>query len=288
MTVIAVTGAGGMLGQAICREIPPAQLRRIAWQDLASDASAAAQFEALQPDWVINCAAHTDVEAAERDGAVDFRANAAMPARLAELCACSGTGLVHVSSTGCYGNWKSGPYVESDRAEPTTMHHRNKLAGENAVRRSGCRHIIVRTGWLYGGDATSPKNFVWKRIVEARQKPEMASDASQRGVPTSAVDLARQVMHLIGVGAEGLYNATADGAASRYEYVSEIVRIAGIDCRVVPGPPFARLARVSSNETACNRRLKDDGLDRMRDWREPLAEYVAALLTTEAYETRDA
>jgi dTDP-4-dehydrorhamnose reductase len=281
MTVIAVTGAGGMLGQAVCREIPPQRLRLLDWREMTRDSAAAAQFADEQPDWVINCAAHTDVEGAERDSAADFRANAALPARIAELCACAGVGLVHLSSTGCYGNWKDTPYVESDRAEPTTAHHRNKLAGEDAVRRSGCRHIIVRTGWLYGGDAKSPKNFVWKRIIEARQKPEMTSDASQRGAPTSAVDLARQVLHLVEIGAQGLFNATAQGVATRFDYVAEIVRLARIDCRVVPGPAFARLANVSSNETALNRRLDDEGLNRMRDWQVGLAEYVEDLLARE-------
>lgn len=281
MTVIAVIGSGGMLGQAVCREVPLAQLRKLDWRQMTSDTSAAAQLAAAEPDWVINCAAHTDVEAAERNGAADFWGNAALPARLAELCACAGAGLVHVSSTGCYGNWKDSPYVESDRAEPTTVHHRNKLAGEEAVRRSGCRHIIARTGWLHGGHAGSPKNFVWKRILEARGKPEMASDTSQRGVPTSAADLARQVLHLIGTGAQGLFNATAQGAATRFDYVSEIVRLAGIDCRVVPGPAFTRLAQVSPNETALNRRLEDEGLNRMRDWREGLAEHVTDLLARE-------
>lgn len=274
-----------MLGQAMSRVIPPAQLRLLDWRLLEDGGEAACEaFAALQPDWVINCAAHTDVEQAERDPDTDFRANVALPARLAELCARAGAGLVHVSSAGCYGAWKDTPYVESDRAEPTTVHHRHKLAGEKGVRQSGCRHIIVRTGWLFGGDAASPKNFVWKRILEARETPQMASDASQRGVPTSCTDLARQILRLVVAGGQGLYNATAGGAASRYDYVAEIVRLARIQCRVVPGPAFPRLAPVSPNETAINRRLDDEGLNLMGDWRDGLAEYVADLLEVERHD----
>ncbi|WP_198045789.1 SDR family oxidoreductase [Novosphingobium aquimarinum] len=282
MTILAVTGWGGMLGQAMTREIPPAQLRLLDWRLLEGGGAAACEaFAVLQPDWVIHCAAHTDVEQAERDPDTDYRANVALPARLAELCAQAGAGLVHVSSTGCYGAWKDTPYVETDRGQPTTVHHRHKLAGEQAVRQSGCRHIIVRTGWLFGGDAAGPKNFVWKRIIEARQTAQMASDTSQRGVPTNCTDLARQIVHLIEAGGQGLYNATAGGSASRYDYVAEIVRLAQIECRVVPGPAFPRLAPVSPNETAINQRLDDEGMNLMRDWRDGLADYVADLLEAE-------
>jgi dTDP-4-dehydrorhamnose reductase len=282
MTILAVTGWGGMLGQAMTREIPPAQLRLLDWRLLeGDDAIATEAIAALQPDWIIHCAAHTDVEQAERDPNVDYDANVALPMRLAELCARTGAGLVHVSSTGCYGAWKDTPYVESDRAKPTTVHHRHKLAGEEAVRQSRCRHIIVRTGWLFGGDAANPKNFVWKRILEARQTVQMASDASQRGVPTNCADLARQILRLIEVGGQGLYNAAAGGAASRYDYVAEIVRLARIECQVVQGPAFARLAPVSPNETAINWRLDTEGLNLMRHWRDGLAEYVEVLLEAE-------
>lgn len=287
VTVIAVTGAWGMLGQAVCEEIPPSQLRLLDWRALLGDAEAASKFATLRLDWVINCAAHTDVEGAERDGEADRIGNVALPSRLADLCAQTGVGLVHVSSTGCYGDWKDAPYVETDEARPTTVHHQNKLAGEEAVRRIGCRHIIVRTGWLYGGNAASPKNFVWKRICEARRVAQMTSDASQRGVPTSASDLARQILALIEARGRGLYNATATGFASRYDYVAEIVRSARIDCRVVPGPAFARLAQVSPNETAINQRLDAEGLNRMRDWRIALGEYVADLLASEQHEAAD-
>lgn len=105
----------------------------------------------------------------------------------------------------------------------------------------------------------------------------MTSDATQRGNPTFASDLARQALAMIEAGLRGTFNVVGQGAASRFEYVSAIVRFAGLPCTVSPGPAFKRLAPVSPNETALNHRLGLLGLDRMPDWTESLATYVTAL-----------
>jgi dTDP-4-dehydrorhamnose reductase len=106
----------------------------------------------------------------------------------------------------------------------------------------------------------------------------MTSDASQRGTPTFAPDVARQIVHLLDAEVRGTFNLVAHGAASRFDYVAEIVRASGLPCAVEPGPAFERLAKVSSNETAVNLRLGLLGLDGMSDWRRPLGDYVAGLM----------
>lgn len=234
---------------------------------------------------VVNCAADTDVEGAERDPDRAFAANGLLPGLLGTACRRAGAVLVHVSSTGCYGDWKAEPYTEEDLARPTTAHHRSKIAGEVAVRDSGCEHLILRTGWLYGGSPAGAKNFVWKRLLEARGGGRMASDASQRGVPTFAPAVAAEALSVLRTGVRGTYNLVARGAASRFEYVAEIVRRSGLLCEVEPGPAFRRLAAVSPNETAVNHRLGLMGLDRMPDWREPLGAYVEALLASPEWKT---
>ncbi len=240
----------------------------------------AALVNEARPDAVINCAAHTDVEGAERDPDLDSAANARLPGLLAEAARGVGAVMVQISSTGCYGDWKKEPYTEDDPLRPTTAHHRAKAAGEAAVRDSGAEHLILRTSWLYGGPPGGPKNFVWKRLLEARGAERMSSDAAQRGVPTSAREVARQIAVLLDASARGTFNVVAHGAASRFEYVAEIVRLSGLPCVVEPGPAFKRLAAVSPNETALNRRLGLLGLDVMTDWREPLAAYVGQLMSS--------
>lgn len=279
---VLVTGAGGMLGSTVVDVFADHELVRVGRTqlDVGRPRSIAALVADAGPDVVINCAAHTDVEGAERDPDAAFAANAVLPGLLGTAARSSGAVLVHLSSTGCYGDWKTDPYSDEDPVRPTTAHHRSKASGEQAVRDSGCEHLILRAGWLYGGPPGGAKNFVWKRLLEARGAERMTSDTSQRGVPTYAEDVARQIAVLLEAGVRGTFNVVAHGAASRYEYVSEIVRLSGLPCAVTPGPAFKRLAAVSPNEVAVNHRLGLLGLDRMRDWREPLAAYVSGLLAS--------
>lgn len=271
-----------MLGSAVVDVFADHELVRVGRShlDVRRPQSVAAVVADARPDAVINCAAHTDVEGAERDPDAAFAANAVLPGLLGTAARRAGAVLVHLSSTGCYGDWKTEPYSEEDPVRPTTVHHRSKVSGEQAVRDSGCEHLILRAGWLYGGPPGGAKNFVWKRLVEARGTDRMTSVASQRGVPTFAPDVARQIAVLLGAGLRGTFNVVAHGAASRFDYVSEIVRLSGLPCTVAPGPAFKRLAAVSPNETAVNHRLRLLSLDRMGDWREPLAAYVSGLLAS--------
>ena len=242
------------------------------------------RVEEIGPAIVVNAAAHTDVEGAEGDPAPAWAANAELPGLLASACRRLGVPLLHFSSTGCYGAWKSEPYDDYDDPAPTTVHHRSKIAGERAVEAAGAEHLIVRTGWLFGGEAGHRKNFVFKRVLEAAGTPEMRSDPTQTGNPTFVDDLAICATRALHVGVRGTCNVVAGGSASRLDYVREIVRLSGLPCRVEPSDGgFARRAKVSPNEAARNLRLRLLGLDTMPDWREGLARYVSVLRDSPAW-----
>lgn len=266
-----VAGGGGMLGSAFLEALGPSGIR------LARDADPAAALAGA--DLLINCAADTRVDAAEADEAAAHAVNAVLAGRLAAAAQSAGAGFVHVSSTGCYGAWKDEPYTEADPLRPTTAHHRTKAEGEALVLAAHPGALVIRTGWLFGGDRGQPKNFVWKRIVEADGRDEIACDDSQRGNPTFVGDLVSQVLALATAGRSGVYNAVGEGVARRSDYVRAIVEAAGLETRVVPAPAgrFARPAPVSPNEGALNARLDAEGLSRMRPWRVALADYVAML-----------
>lgn len=285
MSRIILTGAGGLLGSAFRDALTGYAVVTVGRDKLDADAPGIlAQIAAdFAPELIINCAAHTDLEAAERDPAMDFVVNGRLPGVIGEICKTHGATLLHFSSTGCYGDWKSTPYSEDDDVRPTTAHHRAKLAGEQAICDSGCRHVILRTGWLYGGSPGQPKNFVWKRLVEACSTDVITSDASQRGCPTYVVDLVRQALLMVGRSLHGTFNVAAQGTASRYEYVAAIVSAAALPCVVKPGPRFTRLAPVSPNEMTVNCRLQELGLDHMPEWRTSLRSYVASLLASPAW-----
>ena len=277
-----IIGAGGLLGTALTTALM-ADGRGVLRMgrndlDLSHPDDIIRRIALLKPARIFNCAAHTDLEAAESAPALDWAVNAELPGVIARACAQLRIPLVHFSSTGCYGDWKSEPYTEVDGLRPLSRHHQAKYAGEQAVALAGCAHTIFRLGWLYGGDSGQPKNFVWKRILEARDKPEMVSDDVQRGCPTYVDDVARQVLLATDRGLEGIYNAVAGGAASRCQYVRAIVAAAGLPCRVDAGPSFARKAPVSKNETAVNASLQAAGLDIMPPWQQSLRDYVVILM----------
>jgi dTDP-4-dehydrorhamnose reductase len=273
---VLLTGANGMLGSAFAARLgPDTVIVHRAGLDIRDPTSLFRRVEEASADWVVNCAAHVDAEAAEREPDLAYVANERLPALLAAGCRNAGARLLHVSSTGCYGDWKETPYDENDPARPTTVHHRSKVAGERAIEVSGCQHLILRVGWLFGGGAQHKKNFVWRRIVEAARRERMESDADQSGNPTYVEDVVDQALLLMQAGITGLYNCVSHGRATRFDYVRRIVETSGLACVVSPRPAFERAAPVSRNETAVNYRLGLMGLDRMTDWTVSLDAYVA-------------
>lgn len=278
---VLVLGAGGLLGTAL-QSVLGGQVVATAGRgrlDVRDPAGIQAVVADADADLVVNCAAHTDVDGAERAPDVAFAANAVLPGLVAGACRRAGATLLHISSTGCYGDGKATPYTEEDEPRPTTVHHRSKLSGERAVRESGCEFLILRTGWLFGGSAGQPKNFVWRRLLEARGAETLLSDPHQHGNPTFATDVARQCLPLMALGIRGTFNCVSGPGASRLDYVGEIVHASGLACRVEPSTtPFARAAAVSANEMAVNYRLGLLGQDAMPPWRDALRRYVAQLL----------
>lgn len=273
-----ILGAGGMLGRALVAACPSpvvtagrAELEGRDAQDIL------ALVSRIAPSLVINCAADVDADGAERDISKAMAANATLPGFVAEACRVTGAPMVQVSSTGCYGAWKDTPFGESDPTHPTTAHHRTKVMGERAVASATQDHLIARVGWLYGGDASNPRNFVWRRLMEARSSSRLLSDTEQRGCPSNVTDVARQLFHAIDASVRGTINIVTQGSASRYDYVKRIITAAQMPCEVIPAPAFARAAPVSHNETAINGRLQSLGLDIMPHWATAIDDYVAEL-----------
>ncbi len=276
---IVLTGASGILGRAFTRLLPQDRVVLLGRAELdpADPDGVAHRVAALRPGLVVNCAADTDVEAAEAAPERAFAVNAVLAGALAQGAAAAGAGMVQMSSTGCYGEWKTDPYLETDALRPTTVHHRSKAQGEEAVLLACPGALVLRLGWLFGGEPGQRKNFVWARLAEARGKAEIGSNPHQRGNPTAASAVAAQAMALVRAGASGVFNCVGGGGpASRLDYVAAILAASGSPARVVP-VAFSRRAPVSANEAAENRHLDTAGLNAMGDWRASLAGFVQGM-----------
>jgi dTDP-4-dehydrorhamnose reductase len=181
--------------------------------DLASSDSIRGVVRDVRPHVIVNAGAYTAVDQAEREEALALRVNCAGPAVLAEEAARLGALLVHFSTDYVFDGEKASPYVETDVPNPLNAYGRSKLAGERAIQQSGCRHLILRTSWVY---AETGKNFVLTMLRLAREGKELRVVDDQFGAPTSSRMLAAGVPAAIAALSRdpelvGIYHMTAAG-----------------------------------------------------------------------------
>lgn len=293
---VAITGARGLLGSAFVDTLTAGghsvqTIDRTAIVGL-SPHSIAERLDGV--DWLLHAAANTNVEMCEIDVDACYRDNLSLTEHVVDAARLAGVPVVYVSSTGVYGSGATTPYAEYHEAHPTTQHHRAKLLGERAVLARAGANLVVRTGWLFGGEPENPKNFVARRIEEARRlRTEggvMKSNQQQVGSPTATRDVVRRVLTLVASGHAGLFNCVNTGSASRFEYVREIVRLSGEIVTVEPVDPasFKRRAPVSDNEAAVNWRMAQLGFEPMPRWQDSLAAYITSLRCIACPEERSA
>ncbi|MDC0589900.1 sugar nucleotide-binding protein [Porticoccaceae bacterium] len=279
---IALTGSSGILGSSIKKHCDLSGISCYALKraDYGGDRSNSWLSKALLDNNIstfIHCAANTNVEQCEEFPESCFYDNYHLTDRLGEICRTLNIKFVFISSTGIYGDLKNSPHSELDELSPTTTHHKAKVLAENALHKGISNCLIVRTGWLFGGDWDAPKNFVANRIREAQAKPQsMKSDISQFGCPTYVIDVVNCIFLLLAHEQNGVFNCVNEGNASRYEYVEAIFTLANLDVRLVAGDrtEFKRVASVARNEMARNDRLNQVGLNRMPNWRKSLGNYL--------------
>ena len=189
---ILVTGGSGQLAQALAEAGGERVLvvGRPAF-DFDRPETIAAVFRASHPWLVVNAAAYTAVDAAEKDEAAALRANRDGPAELARLCAETGVPLIHVSTDYVFDGSNPEPYVETDRVSPQSVYGASKLAGELGVQMAGARAIVIRTAWVY---AATGRNFVRTMLELAKTRDRLRVVADQIGCPTVADDLAAAIL----------------------------------------------------------------------------------------------
>jgi dTDP-4-dehydrorhamnose reductase len=181
------------------------------------------------PQIIVNAAAYTAVDLAEKEPekarAINTEAPAAMAVAAAELNAL----LVHYSTDYVFDGSKESPYAEDDSTNPLNVYGRTKLDGENAIRDSGCRHLILRTAWVY---ATRGKNFLLTILRLASQREELRIVSDQIGAPTWAHEIARATSSMLERHAAaaagdapptGTFHVTAGGTTNWHAFATAIL-----------------------------------------------------------------
>jgi dTDP-4-dehydrorhamnose reductase len=173
-----------------------------------------------KPDWVINCAAYTQVDKAESEAAMAFRINRDGAECLAQAVARCGGRLLHVSTDYVFDGLQDRPYRETDATAPKSVYGRSKLAGEQAVLAALPGAIVLRTAWVYG---VRGRNFVktMLRLAATGQALRVVDD--QKGTPTAAADIAQAIAGLTSCDAHGMYHFTAAGETTWYGFAVAIL-----------------------------------------------------------------
>jgi dTDP-4-dehydrorhamnose reductase len=236
---IAVVGAAGQLGRALVQKLGNRAIpvTRTALDITAGD-TVRATIARLRPDLVINCAAWTAVDAAEKDSAGCHAVNATAVGHLAAACADHGVRFVQISTDYVFGadRTRTTPYRESDTPGPLNVYGTSKLAGEEAARICP-NHLVIRTCGLYAASPEGPirgRNFLDTMLVLAATLPKVRVVADQICTPSHVPDVADGILRLLRTEAVGTFHVVNEGQTSWYELASELFRRAGIATRVVP------------------------------------------------------
>jgi len=271
---IVLFGKGGQVGWELQRALP--LLGEVVALDFDSTdhhadfsrpAALASTVRALRPDVIVNAAAHTAVDKAESEPDLAATLNAQAPAVLAAEAAVIGAWLVHYSTDYVFDGSGSEPRDENAATGPLSVYGRTKLDGENAVRASGCKHLILRTSWVY---AARGGNFARTMLKLAAERETLSVIDDQVGAPTGADVLADITAHALrAVQREpalgGLYHAVAAGQTSWHGYacfVIEWARRHGLPVKVAADAirPVSTSAFPTPARRPLNSRLATDKL----------------------------
>ncbi len=207
--------------------------------DFSDPESLAATVRAVAPQIIVNAAAHTAVDKAESEPEFARALNAASPAVVAREAATLGATLLHYSTDYVFDGSGSTPWTEDSPTGPLSVYGATKLEGEQAIRASGCRHVILRTSWVY---AARGGNFAKTMLKLARERDRLTVIDDQIGSPTGAdllADISAHVLRAVAAQPQlaGTYHAVADGETSWHDYarhVIEFARARGEAIRVAP------------------------------------------------------
>ena len=244
---ILLLGKNGQVGWELQRALAP--LGEVVALDFDSPAPLSADFSrpeslaatvrAVAPQIIVNAAAHTAVDKAESEPDFARLLNAASPAVLAREAKTLGAWLMHYSTDYVFDGSGSTPWLEDSPTGPLSVYGATKLEGEDAIRASGCKHLILRTSWVY---AARGGNFAKTMLKLAKERDALNVIDDQIGSPTGADLLADLTAHalrgaLVHPELAGTYHAVAQGETSWHGYarhVIEFARAAGQPIKVAP------------------------------------------------------
>lgn len=287
MAIILITGAKGQLGN----ELKVVSKNFYGYDfvftdvdtlDLTSKEQTSEFINKTKPDWIINCAAYTQVDKAESEPELALLINGTAVKNITEVIKGTDCRFIHVSSDYIYDGQANTPYSENTPANPQSVYGRSKLAGEKyALLHQGS--MIIRTSWLY---SSFGNNFVKTILRHGAEKESLNVVFDQTGSPTYAADLAKAILSIVSgvirnqiAMNSGIYNYSDEGVCTWYDFACEIVKEAGLNCHIKPilSKDFQQIAKRPSYSVMDKSKIRENYVLTIPHWRSSLIKCIKLL-----------
>ena len=277
---ILITGANGMVARAAieyCRSIGDEVVALTRQElDISNRESVSETFAREKFVAVLNCAAYTNVDGAETNEELCYKANAVGVENLALAAKQTGSAFVTISTDYVFDGAKKDFYTQKDAPNPQGVYAKSKLEGEIRARNAYARAIIVRSGWIYGAGGTNFLSVMGNLLAEGKK---IKAIKDSYGTPTFATDLARRLRELAQLNSPNIFHVTNSGAGASYlEFAQKVCEIGGFDESLIEPVSFADLKRPAprpqSSKLACLYSEKL-GLEPLRNWENALKEFLS-------------
>jgi dTDP-4-dehydrorhamnose reductase len=281
-----ITGVSGQLGIGVSQELGKRGILFHAWSsqdlDITQGPIVRDVIAKLSPKVIINCAAWTDVDGAESNEQSASRVNSDGGENIALASKERDAKLIHISTDYVFSGQSKAPWQVDDEINPQSAYGRTKAQGESRVLAEYSQNSsIVRTAWLYSPWGKNFAKTMTKLAIKGEGEVRVVND--QVGQPTSAIDLAHQLVELaLSTSPAGIYHGTNSGQATWFEFAKEIFTLAGADVeRVIPvsSSEYPRAAKRPSYSVLSHDAWAKTSVKPMRDWRIALAEAMPAIIS---------
>jgi dTDP-4-dehydrorhamnose reductase len=272
---VMVLGASGLLGQALMRDWSGDELTGLNSRDVDIRQAIAVgeMVNKVQPEWIVLCAAYTDVDGCESNRELAFAVNRDGAVNVAKAAKQAGSRLLFLSSDYVFDGTKKTAYETGDERNPQSVYGRSKAEAELQLLDLLPQCCIVRTSWLFGAGG---KCFPDTILKLAASRPALDVVDDQRGCPTYTNDLAKTIVQLCRKGGSGIIHATNSGDCSWFEFAREIVESAGLASEVRPcsTQQMARPAPRPAYSVLSPSSLQNYGIS-MPAWQDALKRYLS-------------
>lgn len=277
MKKILVTGCNGQLGRAVNEEYKNDDVQLIntdvAELDITNIEQVIMFVEEQKPDVIINCAAHTNVNACESQWDLAYKINAIGPRNLSIAANKVGAKMMHISTDYVFDGTATEPYNEFSPVAPLGAYGKTKLEGERFVQQFADKFFIIRTAWLYG----EGKNFVRTMLELSKTNDVVRVVGDQIGSPTSAKELAKMIHVLEPTDNYGVFHGTCEGYCSWADFTEKIFEYAGVDTKVqhITTDEYPTPAKRPAYSVLDNYMLSLTTDFKFANWEDALREYLA-------------